>query len=398
MLTNTETGELLKEGDTIKLPKLGATFEKIAADPYAYYNGSLADDIAADIADGAGIVTKDDLQRYTAAVKEPMKIDLAGGDYKVLSPPPPSSGAVTLLILNILNGFNMSADSVSTGEKAVETYHRITEAFKHGFSVRTNLGDIDQEDQASKDKINELLQNMTSLSWGEMKRSKITRNTHETDYYEPTYSLTIPNAGTTHISVLGPKGDAVSITSTINLHFGSKVVGTRTGIVFNNDMDDFSTPNTTNYFGVPASPANFIKPYKRPLSSMSPTIVLDKDGDVKLVTGATGGTRIITSTALSIIQTLMLKLGLKESTEFPRIHHQLLPPDLRIEEAMPQVIFDGLKARGHTFDVREKLGSSVQAVLTMNKQESNVQNALDRKHTGIFSFSDPIRDGIADGV
>lgn len=397
MMTNTNTGELLKEGEILKLPKLAATLQKIAADPHTFYNGSLADDIAKDIQDGAGIITVDDLKMYTAVVKDPLVLDMMG-KYKALSPPPPSSGAVILLILNILNGYNLNADSVSTGEMAVETFHRIAEAFKHGFSVRTNLGDTDQDSQEIKDNVNELLQNMTSLSWGSGKRAKITRNTHDTAYYEPTYNFTIPDAGTTHISVLGPEGDAVSITSTINIYFGSKIVGNRTGIVFNDEMDDFSTPNTKNYFGVPASPANFIKPFKRPLSSMSPTIVIDNDGDVKLVTGATGGTRIITSTVLNIVEILMLNFGLKESIEFPRMHHQLLPPELRIEKSMPQVILDGLRERGHVFDLNDKLGSSVQAVLTRNKQEGTVANILNKKYTEIFSYSDPIRDGETDGV
>lgn len=397
MLTNNATGELYKKGEIIKLPKLARTFELIAEDPFAFYNGSLARNISLDIADGGGIITLDDLKSYRAAVKQPLMLNMTGG-YTALSPPPPSSGSVVLLILNILSGFNMSADSLSTGDRAVETFHRIAEAFKHGFSVRTNLGDVDQEDQKFKDELQELLDNMTSLSWGERKRAKITNITHDTAYYEPTYDFVLPDAGTTHISVLGAEGDAVSITSTINLIFGSKLVGSRTGIVFNNEMDDFSTPNTTNFFKVPASPANFIKPFKRPLSSMSPTIVLDADGDVKLVTGATGGTRIITSTALSVIHTLMLDLGLKEAVEYPRIHHQLLPPELRIEKAMPKVIMDGLKKRGHVLDVGDKLLSSIQAILLRNKQQYNVQNVLSRKETGIFAFSDPIREGAPDGV
>lgn len=397
MLTNQATGELLLKGDTLKLPKLAVTLEAIAADPFTFYNGSLAANISQDIMDGAGIITVDDLEAYTASVKDPLMINLTSG-YTVLSVPPPSSGAVVLLILNILNGFGLNADSLSTGAKAVETFHRMTEAFKHGFSVRTNLGDGDQEDQEFQDNLQQLLANMTDLAWGERKRAKITKNTHDTAYYEPSFNFTIPDAGTTHISVLGPEGDAVSLTSTVNLYFGSKIVGSRTGIVFNDQMDDFSTPNTTNYFGVPASAANFIKPFKRPLSSMSPTIVVDADGDVKLVTGTTGGTRIITGTASNIIETLMLELGLKESIEYPRIHHQLLPPELRIETAMPQVVMDGLLERGHVFNKQEKLGSSIQAILVKNKRSQTVQNMNDGNRTEIFAYSDPIRDGAPDGI
>ncbi|KAL4218407.1 Gamma-glutamyltranspeptidase 1 [Mactra antiquata] len=398
MLTNPATGQLVVKGDKLKLRKLGATMRKIAEDPNSFYNGTLAEDIVKDIEDAGGIITLRDLDAYTASVKDPLSIQLSTGNYTVFSPPPPSSGAVLLLMLNILDGFGMTADDLSNGAKSVETFHRITEAFKHGFSVRTKLGDVDQEDQAFKDEIAELVNNMTSLDWGKMKRAKILQNTQNTSYYEPVFNFTIPDAGTSHISVYGRDGDAVSITSTINLYFGSKVVGSRTGIVFNNEMDDFSTPGTVNYFQVPASPANYIKPYKRPLSSMSPSVVVDSDGDVKLVTGSSGGTRIITSNALSIIHTLWLELGLKEAIEYPRIHHQLLPEELRIESAMPKVIKDGLLARGHKFDVREKLGSAIQAVLTRNKKADSVENMMNHEFTEIYSYSDPVKYGRTDGV
>ncbi|WAR27556.1 GGT1-like protein [Mya arenaria] len=397
MLTHDDGVTLLKEGDTIKMPKLAATLEKIAADPFTFYNGSLAQDIVDDITEQGGIITLDDLKNYSSAIKPPLEMPLSG-NFTALSPPPPSSGAVILLILNILNGYNMDQTDFQDTARAAHTLHRVTEAFKHGFSVRTQLGDVDQEDQQFNDDIEALLNNMTSASYGTQKREKITASTHETTYYEPVFDFTIPDAGTSHISVLGNNGDAVSITTTINLHFGSKVVGSKTGIVFNNEMDDFATPNTTNYFQVPASPANFIKPFKRPLSSMSPTIVLGSfDNEVKLVTGASGGTRIITSTALNIIETMWLQFGLKESIEYPRIHHQLLPPELRIEADMPQAIKDDLLARGHVFDTQDNLGSAVQALQKSVALGTPIQDLTSRIHDVILAYSDPVKYGEADG-
>ncbi|WAR01346.1 GGT1-like protein [Mya arenaria] len=390
-LVTNANGELLKEGDTIRLPKLAETMRKISQDPFTFYNGTLAKDIVKDIQDEGGIITEQDLQQYFSAVKSPIELQMSGG-YTAIAPPPPSSGGVLILILNILNGYKLTSENFMDNEGATETLHRVIESFKHGFSLRSNLGDSDMEDSTFKANVQELIANMTSPDFAAAKRAKITRNTHETSYYEPAFDFAIPDAGTSHLSVLGPNGDAVSITSTVNLYFGSKVVGNRTGIVFNNQMDDFSTPNTTNYFNVPASPANFIKPYKRPMSSISPTIVLNENGDVVLVTGASGGTRILTSTALSVIETMWLGLGMKEAIEYPRFHHQLLPLELRIEEDMPQAIMNGLRERGHKFELNTNLGSAVQAIL--RRPSSN--GVYDSKD--IYAYSDPVKYGLPDGA
>ncbi|XP_041379599.1 scoloptoxin SSD20-like [Gigantopelta aegis] len=145
--------------------------------------------------------------------------------------------------------------------------------------------------------------------------------------------------------------------------FGSKVVGAQTGIVYNNEMDDFSTPNTTNGYGIPASDSNFIKHGKRPVSSMCPSIIVEDDGDVSMVVGASGGTRIITSSALTVISALWFSKRIKAAVDYPRIHHQLVPKSLRVEEGFPQYILDGLKAKGHDIKMYPTAKSFVQAVL-----------------------------------
>ncbi|KAK3589113.1 hypothetical protein CHS0354_017077 [Potamilus streckersoni] len=384
LVTNPFTNTYYKEGDIMKRPKLAATLEIIAKEgPDAFYNGSLSENITRDIQDAGGIITKEDLSSYTAVIKEPLNITLHDQSL-VFSPPPPSSGAVYLFILNILSGYNFTERSISTDKDAILFWHRVVEGFKHAYSLRTQIADDAVESESFKQYIKELIQNMTSLEYGQLKRLKIDDNiTFGTDYYEPKFGSR-DDHGTSHLSVLGPNGDAVAITSTINLFFGSKVVGSRTGIIFNDEMDDFSTPNTTNAFGVPASPANFIKPGKRPLSSMSPSIIIDSKGEVRLVVGASGGTLITTASALITMETLWLKWGIKQAIDYPRIHHQLVPQRIDIDEGFPQIIIDGLKAKGHNITMKPSADSRVQGILQRSKGD-------------IYAYSDYRKFGAPDG-
>ncbi|OWF36580.1 gamma-glutamyltranspeptidase 1-like [Mizuhopecten yessoensis] len=363
MVSNPQTGELLKEGEVMYLPKLAATLEAIAREgPDAFYNGSLTADIVKDIQEAGGIITEEDLRMYTAAVKEPLEITIHDR-YTVHSPPPPSGGAVYEFILGILDGYNFDEDSLSSREKKVLAWHRIVEAFKFAYGKRTQIGDSDVENATFKMELEELIRNMTSAAYSESIRQQITDDrTHDTPFYGPTFYVN-NDAGTSHLSVLTPNGDAVSITSTVNLHFGSKEVGSRTGILFNDEMDDFSTPNTVNYFGVPASPANFIKPYKRPLSSMCPSIITDSNGDVKLVIGAAGGTKITTSTALTSIETLWFGMSMKEAIDHRRLHHQLLPKEIAVEIGFDEDVLAGLRQKGHNMTMNASAGCIVQGVL-----------------------------------
>ncbi|KAL3857361.1 hypothetical protein ACJMK2_012037 [Sinanodonta woodiana] len=384
LVTNPVTKTYYKEGDTMTRPKLARTLEIIANEgPDAFYNGSLSENITLDIQDAGGIITMEDLMKYTAIKKEPLNITLYDQSV-VFAPPPPSSGAVYLFILNILNGYNFTERSIANDRDAILFWHRVVEGFKHAYSLRTQLADDAVESDSFKQYIKELVHNMTSLGYGQLKRSKIDDNfTFGTDYYEPKFGSK-DDHGTSHLSVLGPNGDAVAVTSTINLFFGSKVVGSRTGIIFNDEMDDFSTPNTTNAFGVPASPSNFIKPGKRPFSSMSPSIIIDSEGEVRLVVGASGGTLITTATALVTMETLWLKWGIKQAIDYPRIHHQLVPARVDIDQGFPQVIIDGLRAKGHNVTMKPSADSRVQGILQRGKDN-------------IYANSDYRKFGVPDG-
>ncbi|KAJ8312367.1 hypothetical protein KUTeg_009740 [Tegillarca granosa] len=207
--------------------------------------------------------------------------------------------------------------------------------------------DIVQEIRDAGFLIFQLIQNMTSDDYARDIRSRIRDDrTFDTAYYEPTF-FNEEDGGTSHLSVLAPNGDAVSITSTVNLYFGSKVVGSKTGIIYNDEMDDFSTPNRINYYGIRASPANFVKPGKRPLSSMSPAIVVGRDGKVRTV---------------AIIETLWFDYGIKRAIDEKRIHHQLLPKEIHLEKGFPKYLMDGLKRKGHNITINDSAGSIVMGI------------------------------------
>ncbi|ESO97810.1 hypothetical protein LOTGIDRAFT_152913 [Lottia gigantea] len=363
LFTNPDTKTYYKAGEKMKRPELARTLEAVANEGVkAFYNGSLTDVISKEIKDAGGIITSDDLRNYVATVDDPVSIKLYDG-ITVYSPPPPSTGAVFQYVLNILNGYKMVPSDFETKTQTL-TEHRIIEAFKFAFARRSTLGDPEVGTAEFKHNISQIVSDLTNLNYGETTRYKINDNkTFKYKHYHPAFSLTETH-GTTHLSLLGPNGDAVAITSTVNLYFGSDVVGENTGIIYNDEMDDFSTPNTTNYFGVPASPANFIKPMKRPLSSMTPSIAVAPSGDVVMVVGASGGTKITTAVARVVMESLWFKWGIKKSIDYPRLHDQLVPEVCEAERGYPAVVFDGLKGIGHNMTWVGG-GSVVQGILQL---------------------------------
>ncbi|KAL4716683.1 hypothetical protein ACJJTC_004802 [Scirpophaga incertulas] len=243
----------------------------------------------------------------------------------------------------------------------------------------TQLGDVDFLN------ITELLKNMTTMEFGKTIRLRIndqTTSNRSQDYGAETYNKA--DGGTAHISIIAPNGDAVSVTSSINYYYGAGFTTYNTGIIMNNVMDDFSSPGIINYFGVQPSRANYIEPNKRPLSSMSPSIIVDKSGNAKVVIGASGGTKIPTATALVLIRKLWFNQTIKEAVDAARVHHQLFPMVIRYEYGVLKHVVQGLRARGH-------------GILRYTDRGSIVC-ALFRNSTGIYANADFRKGGDVAGI
>ncbi|XP_048773749.2 glutathione hydrolase 1 proenzyme-like isoform X2 [Ostrea edulis] len=354
--SNPQTKKMLKEGDMIKFPELAETYKKLAANGgQAFYNvteGSLGFDILQDLKEKKSIIREEDLTQYNAKIEEPLKVTMKDGSV-LYSPRPPASGAVLSFILDILDGYNMTSQSLKTKESRLTAYHRMIEAFKFAYAQRSELGD-----PAFVPNVTEVVKNLTSREFANQIRRRIWDNTtHGTPYYGPVFDHKLKTS-TAHLSVLGNDGIAVSVTTTVNLLFGSGVTGKRTGILFNDEMDDFSSPNITNAFGIPPSPSNFIRPGKRPLSSMCPAVLVDKTKKVKMVVGAAGGSRITTTTAYIAAHVLWFGYNIKEAVDARRLHHQLIPQIVYHEPEFPKFYVDGLIKKHHNV-TQEDLGNSI---------------------------------------
>lgn len=365
--------ELKQLGEMLYMPKFAKTLERIRDDPNDFYNGNLAKDVVQDIQDGGGIFTLEDMKNYRAKFKRPMEGKM--GNYTWFSTPPPGSGVVLSMILNILKGYNMKPRDRQGIKNSTLTYHRIVEAFKFAYAYRALLGDQDFAN------VTAIVKNMTDPNFAEAIRHKIFDNMTFTDFkYYGNFYYNASQQGTSHLSVISENGDAVSATTTINLYFGARYRSTRTGIIYNNEMDDFSTPGLLNAYGVYPSESNMIYPGKRPQSSTAPSIFLDGDGVARLVIGASGGTKITTAISLVMMNYLWFGRTLPQAVVDPRLHHQLLPMYIRIDKdfQMPLAIQQGLQGLGH--EVRNVSGYAVVQAVARNADGSLTGKSDPRKH------------------
>ncbi|XP_025200748.1 glutathione hydrolase 1 proenzyme-like isoform X1 [Melanaphis sacchari] len=356
-----KTGHVKTAGEQYKLPKLAETMKIIAKDGVnAIYNGSLTPKLLEDLKEMNGIITKEDLANYTVNIKESFLVNLKSG-HTIHVGPPPSSGIILAYILRILDGILPSPDTRLDA-------HRFVEAFKFGFGERTHLGDHKFVD------VSRIYDKVKSDSYINSIRSKILDNFTSSDprHYGADYDMP-ENHGTANIVVTDSLGNAVVATSTLNTYFGCGFMSPSTGILLNNEMDDFSTPGVTNFYGIPSSPANFIEPGKRPLSSMCPTIITDRKGDFVLGVGAAGGSKITVATAYVSALKLWYNKTLKEVIDKPRIYHQLIPMEVQYEYGTTKDVVQKLVDVGHNV-VRLKNGAS--AVTAIAKISSGMFEAM----------------------
>ncbi|MGB9233014.1 MAG: gamma-glutamyltransferase [Terriglobales bacterium] len=348
-------GKFYQPGEILKQPDLARTLERIAKNPDDFYHGALARELAAAIQKGGGLVTTADLAAYEVKEREPIRGTYRG--YEIVSAPPPSSGGTALIeILNILEGFDLGIGII--GNRSAETIHLTVEAFRRAFYDRADfLGDPD----FSKIPVPQLIDKKYAEAWRESISFK--HATPSKDLKRPTFAdlervadarpvaLREPEH-TTHYSVVDADGNAVAVTTTLNDSFGSHVTAEGLGFLLNDEMDDFaSKQGVPNYYGLIQGPANAIGPGKRPLSAMTPTIVL-KDGKLFLVLGSPGGPRIITTVANILMGVVDFGLDIQEAVNAPRFHNQWLPDQIDVEDRLSPDTMNLLREMGYKLDVK----------------------------------------------
>lgn len=315
----TSNGELLKPGDICFNKKLADTLGAISKYGVgAFYNGSIGLNLVKDVQKLGGVLTLKDMQKYQFRLRKPISQEIMG--LQILGMPPPSSGgAAMVLMLNILSQYGLPLRlSGSLG------IHRQVEALKHAFAVRMNLGDPDFVN------VSKVVADMLSPKFAKELKKKIYDNmTFGISYYGGRWNQ-VPDHGTSHLSIVDAERNAVSMTSTLNSYFGAQILSPTTGVVLNNEMDDFSIPANGTAIVPPPAPANFIHPAKRPLSSMTPTIIL-KGNKLKAVVGASGGAMIIAGTTEVFLNHFSKGMDPLSSVMAPRVYHQLIPNVLYYE-------------------------------------------------------------------
>lgn len=341
-------GEPLKKGDKLVQQDLANSLTMIAENgPDAFYKGDIARQIAQQMQQNGGLITTDDLAAYQAVERTPVSGEYRG--YQIFSMPPPSSGGIHIVqILNILENFDMN----KYGFGSADAIQIMAEAEKYAYADRSEyLGDPDF--------VNVPWQALTSKTYAKSIAGQIDINKAKpSSEIRPGKLAPYESDQTTHFSVVDKDGNAVAVTYTLNTTFGTGIVAGNTGILLNNQMDDFSAkPGVPNVYGLVGGEANAVGPKKRPLSSMSPTIVV-KDGKTWLVTGSPGGSRIITTVLQMVVNTIDFGMNVAEATNAPRFHHQWLPDELRVEKGFSPDTLKLLEQKGQKVALKEAMGST----------------------------------------
>ncbi len=370
-------------GDTFSQPDLAAVLTRLRDQgPDDFYRGETAALIAAEMERGGGIITLEDLDRYTTVWREPVSFDYRG--YTVHSMPPPSSGGLTMAaIANLVERWNLS----ETGWNTPETIHVMAESFRRAYADRNEyLADPDFVELPADEFLSE--------SYADARAATISldRATPVVSEVNPGIEAFLDDSHTTHYSVVDGEGNAVAVTTSVNSWYGGKVVVDGAGFFLNNTMDDFAAkPGTPNQFGLVQGERNAVGPEKRMLSAMSPTIVEDPDGSLFLLTGTPGGSTIITTVLQSIFNVVDHGMNVVQAVHAPRVHHQHLP-DLVFHEhqGLPAATVQALEALGHT--VRERDPGPPDAYFA-GGMSGDVQMIMVMPDGSYAGWSDPRRGG-----
>ena len=357
-------GSAYQPGERLKQPELAKSLKLIAAQGAdGFYKGETASKLVKAVNEAGGSMSLQDLANYEAIAREPVKGDYRG--YEIVSMPPPSSGGIHIVqILNILEGYPLK----EYGQNSAQTIHLMAEAMQLAYADRAEyLGDSDF--------INVPASGLTSEAYADKLRTLI-----NPDKATPASTIKANNPlpyesdQTTHFSVVDKDGNAIANTYTLNFSYGTGLVADGTGILLNNEMDDFSAkPGVPNGYGLLGGEANAVEANKRPLSSMSPTLVF-KDSKPYIVTGSPGGSRIITTVLQVISNVIDHDMNIAEATHAPRIHDQWLPDEIRIEKALNVDTIKKLESMGHKVSPQSAMGSTQSIMLTPN---------------GVYGSSDP---------
>jgi len=347
-------GDYYKAGEVFRQPDLARTLERIEARPDDFYHGTLARELAAAIQKGGGLITADDLAAYQVKEREPVRGTYRG--YEIISAPPPSSGGTVLIeALNILEGYDLG----KMENRSSTSIHYTIEAFRRAFFDRAEfLGDPD----FSKIPVAQLIDKKYAAAWRDsidpaqatpsktLKRPEIFT---QLEQYASRHSAGAMREGnhTTHYSIMDVDGNAVAVTTTINSWFGSRVTADGLGFLLNDEMDDFSSkPGVPNSDGLIQGAANAIGPGKRPLSSMTPTLVVH-NGKAVMVLGSPGSSKIITTVANVLMGVVDYGMNIQEAVNGPRFHNQWLPDVVNVEKWFSPDTLEALGKMGYTVEI-----------------------------------------------
>ncbi len=362
-----EVGEILVQKDLAKSLRL-----IVQEGSKAFYQGAIASAIATDMQANGGLITKEDLAAYKPVIRKPIRGTYRG--YDIVSMPLPSSGGVHLVqMLNLLEGFPLA----ELGHNTAQTIHLMAESMKLAYADRSKfLGDSDF--------VPVPVAGLVSKSYANELRRKINLNkaTPSSQIAPGNPNQFAESINTTHYSVMDKYGNAVANTYTLNFPYGTSLTAAGTGILLNNEMDDFSAkPGVPNAFGLVGGEFNAIEPEKRMLSSMTPTIVM-KDSQPYLVTGSPGGSQIITSVLQVILNAIDHKMNIAAATNAMRIHHQWLPDELRVEQSLNSDTIQLLAKKGHKVVVKDAMGST-QSIMRVG---NSFQGASDPRRPGALTL------------